>query len=208
MLVMLIGGRIVPSFTHNWIVRINPGRVPRPFSRFDAASLAFGAAALLTWIAAPRSAASGMLLIVAGILQAVRLARWAGDRTLADRLVFVLHVAYAFVPLGFLLTGAAVLWPDAVPPSAGIHAWSAGALGMMTLGVMTRASLGHTGRALVASAATQAIYLAAFLATVLRIVAAFAPSIMMLQVAGLFWIAAYAGFVAAYGPLLLRARAK
>jgi uncharacterized protein involved in response to NO len=89
----------------------------------------------------PADPLTGTLLLLAGILQAVRLARWAGDRTLTDR-VLVLHLAYAFVPLGFLLIGAST-FTDAVPTSAGIHAWSAGAIGLMTLAVMTRATLGH-----------------------------------------------------------------
>jgi uncharacterized protein involved in response to NO len=207
-LIMLIGGRIVPSFTHNWIVRMNPGRQPRPFARYDAVAIAISAAAFLAWIAVPHAAITGALLLAAGVVQAVRLARWAGDRTFADRLVFVLHAAYAFVPLGFLLTGAAVLLPDHAPPSAGIHAWTAGAIGLMTLSVMTRASLGHTGRALVASKATQAIYLAVFLAAILRIVAACVPSVALLHAAGTLWIVGFAGFVAAYGPLLVTARMK
>jgi uncharacterized protein involved in response to NO len=61
---------------------------------------------------------TGVLLLAAGVVQSVRLARWAGDRTFADRLVLVLHVAYAFVPLGFLLLGAAILWPLDLPTSA------------------------------------------------------------------------------------------
>src|SRR6185503_21311146 len=97
----------------------------------------------------------------AGLLQIARLARWAGDRTVSDRLVLILHVAYAFVPLGFLLTGASTL-TNSVPPSSGFHAWTAGAMGLMPLAVMTRATLGHTGQKLAASAATQAIYAAAF----------------------------------------------
>lgn len=208
MLLMLIGGRIVPSFTNNWIARMRPGRLPQPFSRFDAVSLATGAAGLIAWVAMPGHALTGVLLFAAGIAQAIRLARWAGDRTFRDRLVFVLHVAYAFVPLGFLLAGASAFFPDAVPPSAGIHAWTGGALGLMTLAVMTRATLGHTGRALVASPATQAIYLAVFLAATLRIVASIWPSITLIELAGCAWSAAFAGFVVAYGPLLLRARAK
>src|SRR5262245_35284098 len=105
-LIMLTGGRIVPSFTHNWIRRANPVRVPQPFSRFDAVSLGAAAIALAAWVVAPVHAATAVLLIAAALFQAVRLARWAGDRTLADRLVLVLHVGYAFVPLGFLLVGA------------------------------------------------------------------------------------------------------
>jgi uncharacterized protein involved in response to NO len=117
-------------------------------------------------------------------------------------------VAYAFVPVGFLLASASALSPDLVPPSAGIHAWTAGAFGRMTLAVMTRASLGHTGHPLVASPATQAIYLAVFLAAMLRIVAAIWPSMTIIELAGCAWSAAFAGFVVAYGPLLTRTRAK
>ncbi len=200
--IMLIGGRIVPSFTHNWLARSNPGRLPVPFSRFEAISLRIAVLGLAAWAAAPRHPGTGALLMLAGCLQLVRLVRWAGDRTLADRLVLVLHVAYAFVPLGFVLVGGSVLWPAAVPESAGVHAWATGAIGSMTLAVMTRASLGHTGQPLKASVATQAIYLLVVAAAIARIAAAFAGTIMLLHVAAVAWIAAFGGFVAVFGPRL------
>jgi uncharacterized protein involved in response to NO len=202
-LIMLVGGRIVPSFTRNWLVRNNPGRLPQPFSRFDAVTIAASALALICWIALPRFLASGILLIVAGLLQTVRHLRWAGDRTLADRLVLVLHVAYAFVPIGFFLMGAAVLWPAIFPTSAGFHAWMAGAIGLMTLAVMTRASLGHTGQELAASLPTQLIYLCAFIAALSRIIAAFEPSRVLLHVAATAWILAFGGFAVVFGRLLV-----
>lgn len=118
-----------------------------------------------------------------------------------DRLVLVLHVAYAFVPLGFLLIGAST-FTDAVPTSAGIHAWTAGAIGLMTLAVMTRATLGHTGRALQAGPATQAIYALILMAAFLRIVAAFNGSLALIELAGAIWIAGFTCFVLFYGPLL------
>jgi len=183
---------------------MNPGRLPQPFGRFDAFALAAGIAALVAWIALPQHAVTGVLALVAGALQSVRVARWAGDRTFADRLVLILHVAYAFVPLGFLFLGAAILWPADFPTSAALHAWTAGAFGLMTLAVMTRASLGHTRRDLVASIPTQLIYLAALVAVLARIAAAFAPSVLLLHLAGFAWVAAFAGFAAVYGPLLLR----
>lgn len=202
MLVVLIGGRIVPSFTRNWLVRMNPGRLPQPFGPADIATMAVSGVALALWIVATDQAVTGYALIAAALLQAFRLARWAGDRTWRDPLVFVLHAAYAFVPLGFLLTGLAAL--QLVPVSAGIHAWTGGAIGTMTLAVMTRASLGHTGRALVASSATQAIYGVACLSAVARIAAALAPqwSGVLLPVAGLAWAAAFLGFAASYFPVL------
>ena len=202
-LIMLIGGRIVPSFTRNWLVRENPGRLPQPFSRIDAVGLVVGAVALAAWIARPVHPISGAMLLIGGVLQTTRLARWAGDRSLADRLVLVLHVGFAFVPIGFLLVGAAAIWPAVVPPSAGVHAWTTGGVGLMTLAVMTRASLGHTGQPLVASWSTQAIYLLAFLGAIVRVTAAFVGSVELLCIAAICWIAAFVGFAASYGPLLL-----
>jgi uncharacterized protein involved in response to NO len=201
LLISLIGGRIVPSFTNNWIKRHNPGRLPIPFSRYDMLTLGVSALALLAWVAAPVYRPTGAALAVAGILQFVRLARWAGDRTFADRLVLVLHLGYFFIPLGFLLIGASI-WFATVPPSAGIHAWTAGAFGMMTLAVMTRATLGHTGHALQAGAGTQAIYALVFVGALLRIVAACIGSSVLLNAAGAAWIAGFVGFAALYGPLL------
>ena len=202
LLLSLIGGRIVPSFTNNWLARNRPGRLPVPFSRFDTIALAACACALLGWIAAPANSTAGVLLLMAGILQSVRLARWAGDRTVADRLVLVLHVGYAFVPLGFLLLGLSTM-TTAVPEIAGIHAWSAGAIGVMTLAVMTRASLGHTGQPLRAGSGTQAVYAAIIVAALARIAAAFDGSLELLELAGIAWIAGFALFLLIYGPLLV-----
>jgi uncharacterized protein involved in response to NO len=201
LLITLVGGRIVPSFTRNWLARRGSGRLPTPFGRLDVVAMAAGALALAGWTAAPNNGNVGALLLLAGLIHAVRLGRWAGDRTLADRLVLILHVGYAFVPFGFVLTGLAAVWP-AVPPSAGIHAWAVGAIGVMTLAVMTRATLGHTGQPLSASAATQAIYVCVIGAALLRIVAAFNGDIVLLHLAAFAWIAAFAGFVIAYGPRL------
>jgi uncharacterized protein involved in response to NO len=174
-LIMLVGGRIVPSFTHNWLTSNNPGRLPRGFSRYDAATIGTSSLALACWIALPNFTITGILLTIVGLLQLIRHLRWAGDRTLAERLVLVLHVAYAFLPVGFLLIGAAILWPSTWARSAGIHAWTAGAVGLMTLAVMTRASLGHTGQPLIASVPTQAIYMCVFVAALTRMIAAFEP---------------------------------
>jgi uncharacterized protein involved in response to NO len=201
LLISLIGGRIVPSFTNNWLSRNNPGRTPVPFSQFDQVALIISAFALVSWTVTPMHWLSGVLLIVAGCLQAVRLARWAGDRTVSDRLVLVLHIGYAFVPLGFVMVGLAVFAP-AVPATAGIHAWTAGAIGLMTLAVMTRATLGHTGQPLQAGRPTQAIYALLLTAAFVRIVAAFVASVDLLEFAGLCWAAAFILFVLLYGPLL------
>jgi uncharacterized protein involved in response to NO len=188
------------------MVRENPGRLPVPFGRFDMVVVAIGALALAGWIFIPDNRIAGIALGIAGVMHLVRLARWAGDRTLRERLVTILHVGYLFVPLGFLLNSAAAF--HLVEDSAGIHAWMAGAAGIMTLAVMTRASLGHTGQALTATAATQAIYAAIVVAAVARICAAIHPAQgeWLLYVAALAWAAAFLGFALAYGPLLLGRR--
>jgi uncharacterized protein involved in response to NO len=207
-LISLIGGRVIPSFTRNWLARENPGRFPVPFNRFDSATLLATVIALAVWIFAPDWLGTAALMLLAGVLQASRLARWAGDRTTRDRLVLVLHVGYAFVPLGFFLLAGSILFPQDLPVSAGIHAWTVGAIGTMTLAIMTRASLGHTGQALKADLLTQALYTAVVIAAVCRIAAAFAgeASMPLLHAAGAAWIAAFWMFAIGYGPALWRPR--
>src|SRR6476620_1537873 len=209
LLIVVIGGRIVPSFTRNWLARENPGRLPAPFARFDVVVMGVTAATLVLWTVRPTGQLIAAALVIAGVLNTVRLARWAGDRTCRDRLVLILHVGYAFVPLGFLLASAAAL--DIVVSSAGVHAWTVGAAGTMTLAVMTRASLGHTGNALVASPMTQAIYATVVIAALARICASLEPasSYLLLQIAAVCWCIAFLGFSASFGPMLVgKQRAK
>lgn len=206
LLIVVIGGRIVPSFTRNWLARQNPGRLPAPFARFDAAVIGVTAATLVLWVAQPLGLVAAAALAAAAVLNIVRLARWAGDRTWRDRLVLILHVGYAFVPFGFLLASLAAL--DIVVTSVGIHAWTVGAAGTMTLAVMTRASLGHTGNALAASAMTQVIYAAVVIAALARICASLEPasSEALLHVTAFAWCVAFFGFAASYGPMLMGRR--
>jgi uncharacterized protein involved in response to NO len=203
LLIVLIGGRIIPSFTRNWLARENPGRLPVPFARFDVGVIGFSAGTLALWIAQPGGRLTAAALAATAVLNIMRLARWAGDRTWRDRLVLILHVGYAFVPLGFLLVSAAAL--GIIMADAGIHAWTVGAAGTMTLAVMTRASLGHTGNALVASAVTQAIYAAIVIAALARICASLQPawSELLLDITAIAWCVAFFGFAGSFGPLLV-----
>jgi uncharacterized protein involved in response to NO len=204
MLISLIGGRIIPSFTRNWLARENPGRLPVPFARFDVLVIAVSALALLAWIIWPSGAGTGAALALAGCMHLVRLGRWAGDRTWRERLVLILHLGYAFVPIGFLLNAATAF--SLLPTGAGIHAWMAGAAGVMTLAVMSRATLGHTGQQLTASASTQAIYALAITAVLARICAVIEPfhSGLLLHLAAFTWAAAFIGFAISFGPVLIR----
>ena len=203
LLISLISGRIIPSFTRNWLARERPGRLPAPFGRLDVAIVAITAVILLIWIVRQEGALVGTTLAVAGLLHLVRLGRWAGDRTFGERLVLILHVGYAFVPLGFLFGAASAF--GLLSPSAGLHAWMAGSAGIMTLAVMTRASLGHTGQRLIASLSTQAIYAAALVAVLARICAVIetAHSDALLHLAAAAWSVAFFGFSVTFGPALL-----
>ncbi|QEN84732.1 NnrS family protein [Labrys sp. KNU-23] len=205
-LILLIGGRVVPSFTHNWLARKNIAVRPAPFSKPDGMVMLLSGLALISWIADPDGNLTGILSLVAGLANFWRLSRWRGWVAWSDRLVLVLHVGFFFVTLGFLVAGAHTVKPDIVSPAATVHVWAIGAIGTMTLAMMTRATLGHTGRGLVASSATQFIYLAVVVAMALRVAMEFVPnlSVPMMYGAAIAWVAAFAGFATVYGPMLVR----
>lgn len=208
LLIMLIGGRIIPSFTRNWLVRQGPGRLPQPFDRVDQLAIAIGGAVIVLWIAAPDAVLTAWLALAAGLVQFWRLGRWAGERTGGEPLVAILHAGYLFVPLGFGLVALGILRPDIVSPSGALHAWTAGAAGTMTLAVMTRASLGHVGKPLTANRTVQAIYIAVILSALARVTAGFGIARdPMLHLSAAAWVFAFAGFAAVFGPLLARPRA-
>lgn len=207
LLIMLIGGRIIPSFTRNWLVRREPGRLPEPFSKVDTAVMIASGVTLACWVIAPETRATAALAAVACAMNIVRLTRWAGNRTFAEPLVAILHVAYSFIPIGFLMLVLSILAPNAVATAGALHAWTAGAIGTMTLAVMTRASLGHTGQPLAATPAIIAIYASVVVAALARLLAAFwIAREPMLHLSATAWVCAFGGFVIVYAPLLLRRR--
>lgn len=204
-LMALIGGRITPSFTRNWMNGRGMSPLPPPEGLTDRAILVLTAAAGLAWTFAPGTPISGAAFAVAGAANLVRLARWGGWAARSEPLVWILHVGYAWLGVGLLLLGGALLMPE-IPRSAGIHALTAGAMGVMTLAVMTRATRGHTGRPLAADGATLAIYLAINAAALLRVAAPFAaqaqPALLVASMG--LWSLAFAGFATAYGRMLTR----
>jgi uncharacterized protein involved in response to NO len=207
LLITVIGGRVIPSFTRNWLARRGPGRLPEAFGNVDKAAIAVTAAALLLWVVLPGGPVTGWGLLAAGVTNLLRLTRWAGWRSMLEPLVSILHGAYLFVPLGFLLVGCSILWPDRVPQSTALHAWTAGAIVLMTLAVMTRTSLGHSGMPLKADRRISAIYCLAITAALSRIGAGFFPEALWLtHVAALSWILAFLLFAGVYAPLFVKPR--
>lgn len=207
LLIAVIGGRIVPSFTRNWLNQQKKSPLPAQFGPIDRISLAAVGIGLLGWAIDARSNVVGAMLVIAGLLHIIRLARWRGWLTGGEPLVLILHVGYAWLPLSFLLMGASVLAPALIPPHVALHALTAGAMGTMTLAVMTRATLGHTGRRLTADAWTTAIYGLVVAGALLRVLGAtllvqFYMEVIILS--SLLWSSAFALFTLRYGPMFFR----
>lgn len=207
LLISVIGGRIVPAFTNNWLNARGIAPVPPPIRWLEGAARGTLVAAMLGWVCLPDWRSTGVLLLAAAALNLARLARWRGVATLEEPLLLILHVGYLWLVLGVALLGLSLI-SDAVPPAAAVHALAAGAMGTMTLAVMTRATLGHTGRVLRADKVTVLIYALASASAVLRIVAAWMIDGQMdlYEVAALAWVGAFTLFAAEYGPMLLAPR--
>jgi len=205
-LILLIGGRVTPSFTGNWMAKMGVRERPTSFSKGDAVAMALSIAAMVLWVAFPEGGATGGLALLACAANLWRLSRWRGLAARRDALLLVLHVGFLFAALGFAAAGAHALAPETVPYSAGVHVWAVGAIGLMTLAMMTRATLGHTGRALIASPGTQFAYVCVIVAVVARVAMPMLPGygLVLMNVAAGFWMLAFATFLIVYAPLLLR----
>lgn len=208
-MISIIGGRIIPSFTRNWLVKQGSRtKLPTQPNTLDLLVIAGTVISFFFWIALPGDRRTGQLLILAALLQFIRLLRWGGLRTYRDPLVLILHVGYFWIPVGLFLLGLNAAGSE-VQRSAGIHALTAGAMSTMILAVMTRATLGHTGRELKAGTATILLYGCVTFGALLRVAASLdlQPAMPLLDVAGIAWAAAMVIFLATYGPMLWRARA-
>ena len=206
MLILLIGGRVTPSFTGNWLAKACSGTRPVPTGLPDGMVLALSGVSLLAWVAMPEGVPTGALALAAGAANLWRLSRWRGLAARRDPLVLVLHAGFFLAAGGFLAVGGCALWPARIPYSASMHIWSLGAVGVMTLAMMTRATLGHCGRALVASKGTQFAYLCVGAALLARMAMAFLPKafLPLMFVAAAAWLLAFAAFLLIYGPMLIR----
>jgi uncharacterized protein involved in response to NO len=207
LLINLIGGRIVPSFTRNWLARERPAAPPpAAFGVLDRAVLALVALTLLCWLFLGDSPVAAAIELAGGGAVLVRLARWHGEAAWREPLVWVLHLGTVWVALGFLLMGVNGLVPT-LPETTPLHALTVGAIGTMTLAVMTRASLGHTGRPLTAGPVTTSIYVLITLAALLRLIAPLAGDyVRMLWASGAAWSGAFGLFVIFFAAPLTRPR--
>ncbi len=205
-LVGLIGGRIVPSFTINALRRKGFAATLKPLPGVDRAAMASLLAVVVVDIAAPNTLAAGLVAAVAAPLVLLRLSRWYGLRTLDQPIVWVLHLAYLMIPLA-LATKAAHLLGGAEWAAPWLHLQAIGPIALMILAVTTRATLGHTGRDMVASGPIVAAYVLVAIAAPTRLLAPLVwPGLGGYALAGTLWIAAFVLFLVVYAPILTRAR--
>ena len=209
LMIAIVGGRIVPAFTHNWLhLSAVQGPMPRRYAWLDATAIASVATYALLQIAPAPDALKGFVALAAGLINGARLALWRGAATWRAPIVWVLHIGYAWLVVGLLLAAAAALTSH-IPSTVASHAFGTGAVGTMVLAVMSRASLGHTGRPLVAPTPVVWAYALVTLAALLRV---FGPMLApehytgLLVTAGLAWMCAFALFAAYFAPILTTPR--
>ena len=145
---------------------------------------------------------------LAGVLVAVRSVRWGARHSLRDPLLWILHVGHAWIAVGLLLRALSAL-TAAVPASAATHALTVGAIGSMTLGMMARVALGHTGRMLTTPRPIAAAFALVVVSTVLRIFAAIAAPSQVgiaLVASGVLWSVAFALYAIVFAPILFAPR--
>ncbi len=207
LMITVIAGRIIPNFTANWLRAQGHERLPENHPLTDwttmAATLATGVSVSFT----PLGPVTGVLALVAAVSHAVRLARWRGLATTSEPLLFVLHVAYLWLPVGYALTALAA-FGLVFPATAALHALTMGAIGNMILAVTSRVALAHTGRSLHAPRLIVISYAILNAAVVARILGPLSSGLYveMIDLSALGWIVTFTIFTAVYFPVLTRPR--
>lgn len=201
LLLSLVAGLLVPSFTRGWFSQQRRPQMPRPWPALDNATNIATGLALLVWLLVPRHPASGVVLVAAGLVQAVRWLRWHGWRSFREPLVLALQAGYGFVPLGFVLVGGLILADPADPLAAGdaLHAWTVGAIGLTMLAMMVRVAMRRARLDVQADAVIAALLACLFLAAAVRSVGG-AGSGLALGLAAAGWIIAWLGYAWRFAP--------
>ncbi|HLN23433.1 MAG TPA: NnrS family protein [Patescibacteria group bacterium] len=205
LMISIIGGRIIPGFTSGGL---RPrGIVIQVKSRpwLDKAAIGALVATAAAVLAMPGSLIAGALAILAAVLHAVRLSGWYGWKTGGVPLLWVLHLGYAWLPLGLLLLGLSSFVP-AITPQVALHGLTVGCAGMMVLGVMTRAALGHSGRRLEPARLTVAAYALVAASAFVRVFGVMIDPTIGLWLSGLLWSTGFTFYLIVYAPVCLTPR--
>ena len=207
-LLTVIGGRVVPAFTTNALRRDGVEPLPRAADKRDFAAILSVVVLAVADLVLPDSIFTGSVAIIAGLLVAFRMIGWRTPKALGSPILWILHLGYGWLAAGLILKGSAVV-TGLIPEITAIHALTIGAIGSMTLGFMSRAALGHTGRELKVTTAITIAYLLVSLAAIIRLAGDFLPAELRddaILFSGAVWIAAFLIFVVTYWPILTRPR--
>jgi uncharacterized protein involved in response to NO len=204
MVILVVAGRVIPAFTRTATGASDIEGSPV----LDRAALIGMGAVVLSDAAMPDFAPTAWLAGAVGLVAAARARKWGTRHTASDPLLWVLHVGYAWVPVGLVLRAAASITSH-VPSAAAVHALTAGAVGTLTLGMMARVSLGHTGRPLRAGRALTAAFGLITIAAVTRVAGSalgYDAYPRALEIAAAAWSLAFGIYVVTVVPVLFRAR--
>jgi uncharacterized protein involved in response to NO len=206
LMIAIIGGRIIPGFTANGLRLKGIVVTPKSYPRLEKTAIGCLALAGLAWTFVPDTALAGFLSLAAAILNAARLPGWHGWRSVRTPLLWVLHLGFVWLPVGLALLGLSCFLP-ALPMTEALHGLTVGCIGLMTVGVMSRAALGHTGRPLVPHRLTIIAYGLIALAGLIRTVGPllFEPEFALL-LSGLAWSAGFSLFCVVYAPICISPR--
>jgi uncharacterized protein involved in response to NO len=203
LMVSLIGGRIIPAFSGNWLkARNEKGELPAAFGKLDIASLLSTVFVLVSFVLIPYSTISGAVLLIAALLHTLRLNRWQTRKIAGEPLLLVLHVAYAWIPFGFLLLASSSFL--LVSPSVGLHALTIGAITTMVMGVSIRAGKGHSGRELTTDTKTNLTFILITSTAVTRVISSLLPFDWLLQLSAILWLLSFLAFLVVVVPILSR----
>jgi uncharacterized protein involved in response to NO len=208
LMMVVIGGRIIPLFTTNWLRKQNdPTDTVKSFALLDRATLIATILVIPTDFITDTPWLAGVMAFIAGTLNALRLLGWSGWRTTREPLLWILHVGYGWIVIALLLKSAAAF--NLASPAVWQHALGVGAMGTLILGVMTRVALGHTGRPLTLPQFGVVIYAAITVAALARVLVALQLLDYRagLLLAAIGWSLAFGGFILIYWSILTRPRA-
>ena len=208
LLISLIGGRIIPAFTGNWLrqkqIRDNqqlPLKLPAPFGAADIVAVIATILLAFSWTLFPEALGTAAIAVIASMLQLFRLARWNSLSIIREPMLLSLHIGYAWIGVGFLIIAVSV-FSNAVPTSTAVHALSVGAMAGLILSVAARAALGHTNRLLKAGGLMTIAFWVINLAALTRVLASLYPT-HFLPVSAVLWLLAFLLFAIRYLPILI-----
>ena len=208
LLIAVIGGRVTPAFTRNWLVRNGSDvSIVDPMQKFDVIALLSILIFVISYLFVGITFITAGIAFLAAVLNLLRLLRWKFWAVLSEPIMWILHLGYLWLVIGLIMVGVSYIW-EGLSTSVALHSFTVGGFGTFILAMMTRATLGHSGREIKASVLTTIIYLLVTSGAILRVISPMIESYgdLALKGAGACWILAFVLFSIEYIPILTRPR--